>query len=95
MVALLKRYISVVRLLNIAREEMKFTLNDNNYPILLDLLLDHHMFFLCISASELYTSIFSTNIKIAYTSLAYSYQKTNFLFIAEYYYTKAGKIAPY
>ena len=81
--------------MDIARQEIKFTLNDNNYPMLLDLLLDHHMFFLCISASELYISISSTNTEIAYTSLAYSYQKTDFLFIAEYYYLKARKLSSY
>ena len=94
MVSLLKRYILVIRILTITTKEIKFILNNNNYTMLFDVLLEHHMFFLCISFSELYIGICSTNTEIAYASLAYSYQKTDFLLVSEYYYTKARNLVP-
>nr|ARW63629.1 hypothetical protein [Chondria sp. (in: red algae)] len=91
---LLRRYILIYSLLNMFTKNKKFLPSYENYNSLFDIFLDDRKFFLCISFVEFLIHTSSSNINLMYILLAYCYQKSSFLYIAEYYYLKALDIEP-
>nr|ARW68200.1 hypothetical protein [Chondria sp. (in: red algae)] len=91
---LLRRYILIDFLLHRRMANKKFTFIYDDYNKLFNLFLDHQKFFLCISSVELCADTFNINTNSLYILLAYCYQKSYFLYIAEYYYLKALDISP-
>ena len=91
---LLKSYLLVFNSINFSHNDIKLILDDNLLNYFVDFYIKRKQFFLCISLMELYIYIFSDNQYLAYTSLAYCYQKNKFFYVAEYYYLKVLYVFP-
>nr|WMP11732.1 Ycf37 [Laurencia australis]WMP11943.1 Ycf37 [Laurencia australis] len=84
--SVLKINLSIYNLTNHFKKKQLTVLNDQFYVGLLNVYLERQNFFLSISLSELYLSLFPVQRNLAYKSLGQCYQQNGFFYVAEYYY---------
>nr|YP_009391550.1 hypothetical protein [Laurenciella marilzae]ARW59694.1 hypothetical protein [Laurenciella marilzae] len=83
---ILKEYIFIYNLADCFRANKSFMPDYKAYISLFNSYIVRKKFFLSISLSEFYIRNCPSQSYLIYASLAYCYQKNNFLYIAEYYY---------
>lgn len=89
---LLRRYVFLNSVINTINTDKQSSQLYKEYDDLFDLLLDSKNIFLCISFAELLIKRTSIDTHIIYILLAYSYQKSDFFYVSEYYYLKSNRI---